>query len=256
MSAAVVDPVGVRQVEGDPARGFAIASVTKPLVAYAALVAVEEGAFELDDPAGPPGATVRHLLAHTAGYGFDSGAEVLAPPGTRRIYSNRGYEVLGAYLEAMTGIPLGVYLAEAVLEPLGMTGTTLDGSPAFGACSTVDDLARFAGELLSPTLLSASTLADVRAVQFPSLSGVLPGVGRYDPLDWGLGVERNFGKPGHWAGGRVSPLTFGHFGGAGTFVWVDPVRQLACVCLTDQAFGPWAMQAWPPLCDAVTEPDA
>ena len=112
--------------------GSPIASVTKPLVAYAVLVAVEEGALELDDPAGPPGATVRHLLAHTAGYGFDSGAEVLAPPGTRRIYSNRGYEVLGAHLESQTGIPLGVYLAEAVLEPLGMTGTTLDGSPAFG----------------------------------------------------------------------------------------------------------------------------
>ena len=79
----------------------------------------------------------------------------------------------------------------------------------------------------------------------------MPGVGRFDPCDWGLGFERNFGRPGHWAGQTVSARTGGHFGGAGTFLWVDPVRELACVALTGRDFGPWAMEAWPPFCDAV-----
>jgi CubicO group peptidase (beta-lactamase class C family) len=247
----VIEPGGQRAAIGEVTRAFRIASVTKPLVAYAVMVAAEEGALELDEPAGPPGSTVRHLLAHAAGYGFESGSAEVAPPGTRRIYSNRGFEVLGVHLENATGIPIGVYVSEAVFEPLQMARTVLDGSPAFGARSTVDDLARFAAELLAPRLVSAGTAAEFAAVQFPGLVGVLPGLGRFEPLDWGLGVERNFGRPGHWAGTRLSTSTFGHFGGAGTFLWVDPVAQRACVCLTDREFGPWALAAWPPVCDAV-----
>ncbi|HET9655382.1 MAG TPA: serine hydrolase domain-containing protein [Kineosporiaceae bacterium] len=247
----MVDLGGLREAVGEVSRVFALASVTKPLVAYAVMVAVEEGALDLDEPAGPPGSTVRHLLAHTAGYGFESDAAVLAAPGARRVYSNRGFEVLGVHLEKATGIPVPVYVSEAVFEPLRMSRTVLDGSPAFGARSTAEDLARFAAELIMPRLISPRTAEEFRQVHFPGLPGVLPGVGRYEPLDWGLGVERNFGRPGHWAGQRVSGSAFGHFGGAGTFLWVDPQRQLGCVCLTDLAFGPWALQAWPPLCDAV-----
>ncbi len=234
-------------------RVFRLASVTKPLVAYAVLVAVEEGALDLDEPAGPDGATVRHLLAHTAGYGFESDAAVLAGPGTRRIYSNRGFEVLGDHLERATGVPVGNYVREAVIEPLQMISTALDGSPAHAATSTVEDLIRFAGELMLPRLVSQRSMEELFRVQFPGLNGVLPGVGRFEPLDWGLGVERNFGRPGHWAGERVSAAAFGHFGGSGTFLWVDPRLQRACVCLTDLAFGPWALQAWPALCDAVAD---
>jgi CubicO group peptidase (beta-lactamase class C family) len=52
-------------------------------------------------------------------------------------------------------------------------------------------------------------------------------------------------------GSRVSPRTFGHFGGSGTFLWVDPEVGLACACLTDLEFGDWAKEAWPRLSDAV-----
>jgi CubicO group peptidase (beta-lactamase class C family) len=48
-----------------------------------------------------------------------------------------------------------------------------------------------------------------------------------------------------------SPATFGHFGGSGTFVWVDPVADLALVALTDREYGPWALDAWPAFSDAV-----
>jgi len=230
-----------------------IASVTKVLVAYAVMVAVEEEAITLDEPAGPPGATVRHLLAHAAGYAFESGSAVIARPGSRRIYSNQGFDVLAAHLEERTGIAMATYLDEAVLAPLGMRASELVGSAGSGVRSCVADLALFATELISPTLLHPETLAELTRIQFPGLPGVLPGHGRYDPLDWGLGVERNFGRPGHWAGTRISPESFGHFGAHGTFVWVDPTRALGCVCVSGRDFGPWARQAWPRLCDDVVD---
>jgi CubicO group peptidase (beta-lactamase class C family) len=150
-----------------------------------------------------------------------------------------------------TGIPFADYLAEAVLQPLGMTVTDPSGSPAFGIHSSVDDLVRFAAEVLSPLLLAPSTVEEALTVQFPGLPGVVPGVGRFEPCDWGLGFERNFGRPGHWAGTAVSGGTGGHFGGSGSFLWADRAHGLAAVCLTGRDFGPWALEVWPRLCDAV-----
>jgi CubicO group peptidase (beta-lactamase class C family) len=231
-------------------RPFGLASVTKPLTAYAALIAYEEGAFDLDDPAGPEGSTFRHLLAHASGLAFDE-HRVMAPPGTRRLYSNAGFEVLGDVVAKASGIPFAEYLGQAVLEPLGMTGTSLTGSPAAGAVSTAADLARFAAELQAPTLLHASTLATATSVAFPGLKGVLPGYGHQNPNDWGLGLEIRDGKSPHWTGASCSPSTFGHFGQSGTFVWVDPAAGAACVVLTDRDFGEWAIPLWPALTDAV-----
>jgi len=236
---------------GDVDTSFRIASIAKLLTAYAVMVAVEEGTVTLDDPAGPPGSTLRHLLAHASGYGFESDAIVLAPLATRRIYSNRGIEEAAAHLGAAAAMPFGEYLREAVLDPLSMSSTELRGSPAYAIWSTVNDLARFVAELFAPQLVAPETCLAMTSVHFYGLPGVLPGVGRFDALDWGLGFERNFAKPGHWAGTRVSPATFGHFGGAGTFLWLDPVAGIGCVCLTDREFGPWAMEVWPALCDDV-----
>ncbi|MFI1968001.1 serine hydrolase [Streptomyces cinnamoneus] len=235
---------------GPTGHRFPLASVTKPLAAYAALIAVEEGAVELDEPAGPEGATVRHLLAHTAGLAFDEHRAVAAP-GTRRLYSNAGFEVLGDHIAKATDIPFAAYLREAVLEPLGMTATDLPGSPAKDGVSTVDDLALFAAELQAPRLLSRATLAEATSVVFPGLTGVLPGYGHQRPNDWGLGFEIRDGKSPHWTGLSSSPRTYGHFGQSGTFLWVDPDAGAACVALADRAFGPWAVEAWPPLTDAV-----
>jgi CubicO group peptidase (beta-lactamase class C family) len=114
---------------------------------------------------------------------------------------------------------------------------------------------RLAGELLRPSVVAPETLAEATSVQFPGLSGVLPGVGRFDPNDWGLGFELKDGKSPHWTGTRNSPRTFGHFGGSGTFLWVDPAADLALACLTDREFGDWATDAWPRLADAVLQGD-
>jgi CubicO group peptidase (beta-lactamase class C family) len=249
-AAVVTAEQGVVAARGPTDQRFAIASVTKPLVAYACLVAVEEGTLALDLAAGPEGATVRHLLSHASGLPFE-GEEPIAPPGRRRTYSNTGFDVLGALLAERAGLPVGVYLGEAVLAPLGMTSTDLTGSAAKDGWSTVHDLAAFAAELLHPTLVAEETLAAATTVAFPGLAGIVPGLGRYDPCDWGLGFELRDGKQPHWTGTTCSPETFGHFGGAGTFLWVDPRAGVALVCLTDREFGPWALEVWPKLSDAV-----
>ncbi len=250
-AAAVVDADGtVLGSHGPVDHRFPLASVTKPLAAYAALVAYEEGAIELDEPAGPQGSTVRHLLAHTSGLAFDE-HRVTAPAGQRRLYSNAGFEELGDHIAKATGIPFAAYLAEAVFEPLGMASSSLEGSPAKDGVSTVSDLLRFAAELQQPRLLDVRTVAEATSVVHPGLKGVLPGYGHQSPNDWGLGLEIRDGKAPHWTGAGSSPRTFGHFGQSGTFLWVDPDARAACVALTDRAFGPWAVEAWPPFTDAV-----
>lgn len=235
---------------GDLRREFPLASVTKLLSAYATLIACEEGAFELDDKAGPEGSTVRHLLAHASGLDMTE-RKVRAPAGTRRIYSNAGIEVLAEFVTDRTDIAFADYVAEGLLEPLGMATTRFDGSPAAGAVSTAADMARFAAELLAPTLLDPATLASATRVAFEGLDGVLPGFGRQKPNDWGLGFEIRDHKTPHWTGANSSPRTFGHFGQSGTFLWVDPDAGAAAVALTDRDFGQWAAEVWPPFTDAV-----
>jgi CubicO group peptidase (beta-lactamase class C family) len=151
-------------------------------------------------------------------------------------------------------MPFADYLTEAVLEPLGMTTTSLRGSPAHACWSTVGDVVAFVGELRRPRLVSAATAADATSVQFPELAGIVPGMGRYTPCPWGLGVEIRGAKHPHWTGTRNSTGTFGHFGGAGTVLWVDPGAAVAWVALTDRPFDEWAEEArraWPALADAV-----
>jgi CubicO group peptidase (beta-lactamase class C family) len=225
------------------------ASVTKLVTALAVLIAAEEGVIDLDEPAGPEGATVRHLLAHASGLPFD-GDKPIGRPGKRRVYSNTGFEVLAEHLAVRAEIPFAEYLAAGVLGPLGMAAE-LRGSPAADLHGSLDDLLLLARELQAPTLVAAETLAEATSVQFPGLAGVLPDLGRFDPNDWGLGFELRDDKSPHWTGAGNSSRTFGHFGGSGTFLWVDPEAGLALACLTDLDFGDWAKEAWPRLSDAV-----
>jgi CubicO group peptidase (beta-lactamase class C family) len=234
---------------GDSARVFSWASVTKPVTALAALVAAEEGTIDLDQPAGPPGSTVRHLLAHASGLPFEAGPPI-SKPGVRRIYSNAGFEVLAETIAAEAEMPFEEYLAKAVLQPLRMEAK-LRGSPGAGLRGSLEDLVKLMRELLAPTLVAPETFAEATSVQFPGLAGVIPDLGRFDPNDWGLGFELKDGKQPHFSGTLTSPRTFGHWGGSGTFVWVDPERSLALGVLTDLQFGEWAKEAWPPFSDAV-----
>jgi CubicO group peptidase (beta-lactamase class C family) len=247
--AGVVRADQVVATQGPRDAGLPWASVTKLLTGLAILVALEEGTVDLDEPAGPLGATLRHLLAHASGLPVD-GEQPIAEPGRRRIYSNTGIELAAGLLEERAGMPFADYFAQAVALPLGLSGR-LAGSPAHAYRGLLDDLLAVGRELLRPTLVAAETLAEATTVQFPGLDGVLPGFGRMAPSDWGLTFELRDAKSPHWTGTRNSERTFGHFGASGTFLWVDPEVGAACGVLTDRPFGDWAKEAWPPFSDAV-----
>ena len=243
---AVVVSGRVEALYGDVASVFPWASVTKLATAVAVLVAAEEGLVDLDQPAGPPGATLRHLLAHASGLPFEAGPP-LSPPGRRRIYSNLGFEVAAELVAEHAEMPFADYF-HAVWAG---DGIELRGSPGSGASGAVQALKAVADELLVPARVAPETRDEAASVQFPGLAGVLPGFGRQEPNDWGLGFELRDGKSPHWTGARNSPATFGHFGRSGTFLWVDPAAGVALGCLTDLPFGDWAVDAWPRLSDAV-----
>ncbi|MBA3235732.1 MAG: beta-lactamase family protein, partial [Chloroflexi bacterium] len=253
--AAVVRRADGRTViRGDSNHRFRWASVTKLATALTALIAVERGLIDLDEPAGPPDSTVRHLLAHASGLPFE-GETTLAAPGTRRIYSNPGFDLLGAIVGERTGRSFEVTLREWILVPLGMDGAQLVERPSQGLVGSIGDLAALAAELQHPTVVSAETFRTATSVAFPGLIGVVPGLGRFDPCDWALGPELHDGKAPHWMGARNSAAAFGHFGGAGTFLWVDPEAGLAVGALSDREFGPWARIVWPAFSDALLAAD-
>ncbi|AKK03614.1 serine hydrolase domain-containing protein [Corynebacterium epidermidicanis] len=239
---ALLTPASIN-TSGDTSRVFELASVTKLLAAYGFLVAIEEGVFELDSPAGPAGATVRHLLAHASGVGF-SNPEPERPVGERRLYSSAGFDILADYVATEAGMSFADYLSEAVFQPLGMESARLLGSAGHGAQASVADLVKFAAEVLDPRLISPETLGEATTVQFPDLAGIVPGYGRFNPCSWGLGFEIKGEKNPHWTGSHQPPATVGHFGQSGTFLWLDLAASCAGIVLTDRAFGEWAKPRW------------
>ena len=244
---------GVLHESGDVDEIFPFASVTKPIVAWSALVAVDRGLLDLDAPAGAPapdGATIGHLLSHSSGIAADSD-ERLASPGTRRIYSNRGIEILGQWLQEATGTPLETWVETTVLEPLGMASVLIPGSPAHSGEGSARDLSLFARELASPRLVSPALAERACAPVLPELDGVLPGYGRQVPNPFGLGVEVRGAKSPHWTGKGNSPQTFGHFGQSGCFMWVDPVAERQAVFLGAEPFGQVHRKTWPALGDQI-----
>src|SRR4051794_40259410 len=210
------------RIEWRPGTGeddrFQVASVTKLLSSLAVLAAVEAGHLGLDDEPGdervPAGATVRHLLAHASGVPAELG-EVQPvrgtrgrEPGQRRGYSNAGVRLLAGGGGRGGGAGLRDWLGASVLAPLGGSSPALGPDrgvgqdPAAGAVTTLPDLAMLAGCLLErgAPVVAAALFDDAVTVQFPGLAGLVPGVGRYDPCDWGLGFELKDGKRRHWMG--------------------------------------------------------
>jgi CubicO group peptidase (beta-lactamase class C family) len=262
--AALVSPSGMETAfQGEVTGGdqLEVASVTKLMTSLAALAAVESGRIDLDQPvlqardAGAAEAvTLRHLLAHAGGFPFEPPGRP-RPPGQRRIYSNVGFRLLADAVADAVGTTFASWLSTSVLDPLEMSATRLvhrrgiDGDPAAGAASTLDDLVRLARCLLDrgAPVVGPELFAEAVGVQFPGLAGLVPGVGRFDPCDWGLGFELHDGKRPHWMGDRRSPSAFGHFGASGCFLWVDPDAGLAAAAVSDRDFADdkWGMATWP-----------
>lgn len=257
---------------------FRIGSMNKMFTAVATLQLAEAGKIDLDAPIGTylkgypnkdlaSRTTVRHLLTHTGGTGDIFTPEFMAKrlelcepgdyvglygtrdvafaPGDHFAYSNYGYVLLGAIVEAVSGESYYDYVREHIYRPAGMAasdslaetaevsgravGYTLQGpqgpypeprsnsetlpcrgSPAGGGYSTVGDLIRFAealrtGKLLGPELLQAATTRQV---------AMGPGVGGYG---FGFGATevngaREFGHNGGAPGMAAELMIFPELG--------------------------------------------
>ena len=131
--------------------------------------------------------------------------------------------------------------------------TRQSGSPAKDARLDIVNLSLFLAEMKRPRLVSRETFVEAVTPQFADVEGVVPGVGRFDPCPWGLGPEIRGGKSPHWTSPRNSAATYGHFGGSGTFVWVDPIADVACGVLTGREFDEWALTHWPDFSTAVLD---
>ena len=250
VAAAVIDRRGEIHLYGDESREFRLASVSKVITAWAVLVACEEGTLSLADALGQDGCTVQHLLAHAGGYAFEGGAPI-SKPGARRVYSNTGYEMLATHLADRSEMPFWDYVDGAVFSPLGIVASQQEGSSAKDARLDIVNLSLFVAEMRRPRLLARDTFVEAVTSQFPELDGIVPGIGRFDPCPWGLGPEIRGNKHPHWTSPHNSAVTYGHFGGSGTFVWVDPIADVACAVVGDRYFAQWALTHWPEFSSAV-----
>ncbi|HEY0035085.1 MAG TPA: serine hydrolase domain-containing protein, partial [Longimicrobium sp.] len=261
-----------------------LASVGKVFTAVAVLQLADEGRVDLDAPVGryvpalPPQVgmrvTVRHLLEHSSGLGeigpgldramarprtvtemvrLLTDTTVVSAPGTRFSYSNRGYLLLGAVIEAASGEDYFSYVEKRIFRRAGMEDSGFfphdqdverrsvrytrfpnprggfvpgpavpsafhmnwRGSPAGGALSTARDLARFGDALLAGRLVSGSALAQMTR-------------GRPE-YPWGYGFDVG-GYPG----------SFGHRGGtpgSSANFWVFPQSRTVVAALSNDDWG-------------------
>jgi beta-N-acetylhexosaminidase len=270
---------------------YDVASLTKVAATTAAVMALaDEGRIRLDGPVRRylPGftgkwkgnVTVRHLLTHTAGlpagewlYGSTASPEaalrramrapLVRAPGQRMVYSDFGFILLGAVVEAVAGEPMDRYLARRVYAPLGMestlflppdvlrpfsvptaqrsereyplVGTVHDGN-AFrlggvaghaGLFSTAADLA-----VLAQTMLNGGSYGTHRVYSPETVRTFTTSRARIGKraLGWDVPAQRSS------AGSYFTPRSYGHTGFTGTSVWIDPERDVFVVLLTNRTY--------------------
>ncbi|WP_460801000.1 serine hydrolase domain-containing protein [Microbacterium sp. GXF6406] len=248
----VTSPDETLAVQGDPHAVVALASVTKLLTAWGALVAIDHGLLDLDDPAGPAGSTVLDLLDHTSGLPME-GAEPQKAPGERRIYSNAGFDALAAHVADAVGIPFSEWMAREVNRPLGMAETDVTGRPSAGGRASINDLLIFGREVLRPTLIPASFRNLALSPSHQGLRGIVPGYGAYADCQWGLGFELKAEKSPHWLADTFPPETAGHFGAQGSFLFIDRSRDIAAAFLSGVPFGEDHKRVWPALTQEIAD---
>ncbi len=267
---------------------FDLASLTKPIATGTSVMRlVDRGKLQLEDPVvahwpdfgqrGKESITVYQLLTHQSGLApanplreFDGGPERLweriaaaglrAEPGTRFLYSDVGYLVLGHLVERVSGQDPQVFSRTHVFQPLGMRETTflpgeslreraapterredrwlrgqvhdprasrLGGMAGHaGLFSTAEDLAVYAQWLLDGKASGGEILSD-RAMAAMTAGYPVPGGLR------GLGWDVRRADSAH-AGQDLRSHGFGHGGFTGTYLWVDPRDKLIVVFLSNR----------------------
>jgi len=266
---------------------FDLASLTKVIATTTAVMQlVDEGRVRIDDSVaaylpefaqnGKSQITVRELMTHFSGlppdldlkeswHGRDTAFKMAMqvqptnPPGTRFVYSDINFEVLGFIVQKVTGMPLNEYTATHVFAPLDMQETAFlppaswvpriaptqydeDGimlrgvvhdptarrmggvAGHAGLFSTADDLAKFAQNLLSdhPKVLTREAIEEMTTPQQPGSGSILRGLG------WD--IDSPYSGPR----GKLFPVgSFGHTGFTGTSIWIDPESDTYIILLTN-----------------------
>jgi len=291
----VVVPFGKLTYESEspavrPETRYDVASLTKVVVATtAAMMLWEEGRLPLESGvtrhvAGWSGGakdrvTVWHLLTHSAGLPAWAplfrelrgpaayleriqAMDLAYEPGTKSVYSDLGFILLGSVLEHAAETDLDAFARERILAPLGMNqsgflpdptlipeiapteedpwrGRLLRGEVhdenAFamggvaahaGLFSTGPDLCRFASAILGGSSGARSELVQRGTVEIFTRRAGVPGSSR--ALGWDTPSE------GSSSGTLLSDAAFGHTGFTGTSIWIDPTTGIYVVFLTNR----------------------
>jgi uncharacterized protein YbbC (DUF1343 family) len=262
------------------------ASLTKVMATSVAIMQLaERGQIDLDRPAaaywpgfaanGKGAITVRQLMTHyaalpagipTRAWSGNEGAldaivalKPLAPAGTRFIYSDVDFIVLGEIVRRVSGQPLDAYAARNIFQPLGMRDTAFRPSPAqkdriapadveagelrwgevqdpiayrmggvaghAGAFTTADDLTKFAQMMLSggKGVLRAESVAAMTRPQSPPGGSALRGLG------WDIDSPYAV-----WMAPSFSTQSYGHTGYTGTAIWIDPSTRSFLIVLSNR----------------------
>ncbi|MFE7130571.1 serine hydrolase domain-containing protein [Streptomyces sp. NPDC057638] len=260
---------------------YRVGSITKTFTAILVMRLRDEGLLDLQDPlekhlpgTGVGEVTVFQLLGHGAGVRAETpppwwertpgslrpeladvlGEEpLLGPPGQRHHYSNPGYALLGSLVEAVRGESWEDVLRREILEPLGLTRTSVRPqapaatgwavhpwadavlpepledlgvmAPAGQLWSTVGDLCRF-GVFLAEgddRVLSAASVQEMRTPSVPAEDG---------EVTYGLGVQIVRG------GGRTFVGHAGSLPGFLAVVWVSVADGVAAAAVANATSGP------------------
>jgi uncharacterized protein YbbC (DUF1343 family)/CubicO group peptidase (beta-lactamase class C family) len=265
---------------------FDLASLTKCVATTMSVMKLmQDGLVRLNDPVsaylpefaqnGKQDITVRELLTHYSGLapdldlktpwqGRDTAFKMAMeqkpdhPPGSRFVYSDINFEVLGFIVERVSGVSLNDFAARNVFEPLGMSHTRFLPPEAWkpliaptqydeqnqmlrgvvhdptarrmggvaghaGLFSTAGDLALFAQELLSGSkVLSRAAIEKMSTPQQPANAPSLRGLG------WDIDSPFSSNR------GELLPVgSFGHTGFTGTSLWIDPATNTYIILLTN-----------------------
>lgn len=294
--AGITDTFGAGRLDANDATQpssrtiYDLASLTKVIATTTLmLLLVDQGKVSLDSPVarylnewkGPRTAdiSIRQLLTHTSGLAAwrpfykeaadraEARAQLMlvgpdAPPGTRYLYSDMNFMLLGMVAERVTGVSLDRAFLTMVAQPLKLADTRFLPDSALrsriaptefdpwrqrqlrgevhdenasrfegvsghaGLFATGDDLARVARFWLNGGVLDGVRLASARSVaQFTRVQDTL--ISRR-----ALGWETPSGA--NSAGKRLSVKAFGHTGFTGTSIWMDPARDLFVILLTNR----------------------
>lgn len=271
---------------------YDLASLTKVVATTTAIMQlIEQGKLRLDDrictylpqfgcDAQKASITVWHVLTHTSGLpgpcrlyrDYHGPAQILSgicqqalvfPPGSRHLYNDLGFILLGEVVRAITSLNLAEYTRAYIFEPLGMHDTLFQPAESLksriapteyvewrgglvhgvvhdenawemegiaghaGLFSTAEDLARFCTMLLQPEQITPTILQ-------PETIAHMTSIQHPDP-DEAFGLGWVIAAP-YFMGNLASNSTFGHTGFTGTSLLIDSAHQLAVVFLSNSVY--------------------